>query len=162
MIESTNNEVARRLRANRIVVGVDGSDGSRHALRWALEQAELRGAELEVVEAWEIPYVWAQGWNTAWADDQEVLAKRTEEEAGALLDSVLDGRPRPEGTRITAAQGEPAYMLLQKAEGASMLVLGTRGRGGFSRMLLGSVSTTCVQHAPCPVVVVPDPDRDTE
>lgn len=154
--DKTESGLARR--NDRIVVAVDGSEGAEHALRWALAEAELRGVELEVVSVWEVPYAWAEGWNAAWAEDEAVLAERTAQETADFVDRVLDGKPRPPWVQVTALEGAPALCLLRHAEHAGLLVAGTRGRGGFSRLLLGSVSSALVHHAVCPVVVVPSPD----
>ena len=137
----------------RIVVGVDDSPGGRAALAWALPEAELRHAQLEVVNAWSLPL--AEGWNREWPSDEAWFRERSR---GFLEQVVAECRTSDE-TSVTPVlvplecEG-PASGLLQRSEGADLLVVGSRGRGGFKGLLLGSVSTQCVQHAACPVVVV--------
>jgi nucleotide-binding universal stress UspA family protein len=136
----------------RVVVGIDGSDESRAALQWAVDEATLRGATLELVHAWSPPYVGAYPFAMPPFDVDALDAG-----ANALVDSVLASTNtaglRDPVTR-TVVCGSAAAVLLERAEGASMVVVGARGRGGFSRLLLGSTSTQLVHHAPCPVVVV--------
>ncbi|WP_354638310.1 universal stress protein [Kitasatospora camelliae] len=140
-----NGTTARR----RIVVGVDGSASSRAALRWALRQAGLVGATVEAVIAWEYPAVY--GWGMTMVDVDaaayagKALAEAVAQETGP--DGAVEVRERVEC-------GNPAQVLLKAAEGAELLVLGNRGHGGFAGALLGSVGQHCVQHAPCPVLVV--------
>ena len=139
----------------RIVVGIDGSDGAKRALGWAFSEAEQRGADLDVVVAWDLPYKWAEGFNTEWGEDSDYFARAAADEAGAVVDDLLDGKPRPGWLTVHAVEGPPAPVLIERARAADLLVLGTRGRGGFAKLLLGSVSNTCVHHAPCPVCVIP-------
>lgn len=132
-----------------IIVGVDGSASSAQAVRWALEQARLTGAELHPVIAWEIPATF--GYTPAF-DDVDLEA-----EAGKALDRVLSDvvdadSPVPVVRRVV--RGHPAATLLAESHGAELLVVGSRGHGTLVGMLLGSVSQHCVQHASCPVVVV--------
>jgi nucleotide-binding universal stress UspA family protein len=140
--------------AGRIVVGVDGSGGSRAALRWAAEEARIRGARLEVVLVWQFPVMTTM-------PIYGVLPPRDEMEASALatVGKIVDdeGLRDPEGFEVVdmTAEGPPARTLLDAAEGADLLVVGSRGHGGFTGMLLGSVSQHCVSHATGPVVVIP-------
>ncbi len=132
-----------------IVVGVDGSDASKDALRWAARQAEQTGARLQVVMTWHIPPVAYQagfpdGFN--YADDTRRVLDET-------ITEVLKGFPSLDLTS-QIIEGHPAPVLLHAADGAELLVVGSRGHGAFTGMLLGSVSEHCVSHAPCPVVVV--------
>ena len=138
----------------RIVVGVDGSDGGREALSWALAEARLRGDQLDVVTAWEYPFEWSEGFNPRWAEDENFFRVTALERAQADLNELLDGKPQPSWVRIFAAEGAPADVLVGRAEDADLLVVGSRGRGGVAGLLLGSVSTTCVHHAAVPVTVV--------
>jgi nucleotide-binding universal stress UspA family protein len=138
----------------RIVVGVDGSDNARRGLEWAIDEAKLRGARLVVVSAWEIPSaVLASPVATAAFDVKSwsALAEDTLDEAlrGVDLSSVSGGWDR------CVTEGPAAHVLLEAATGADLIVLGSRGRGGFLGLLLGSVSQHVAQHAPCPVVIVP-------
>ncbi|MFJ8435276.1 universal stress protein [Kitasatospora sp. NPDC094019] len=133
----------------RIVVGIDGSAPSGAALRWAVGQAALTGAGVHAVAAWEPPSL--HGWRVPLPDDDfERTARRT---LTAEVDEVL-GRDRPVPVEESLLPGHPAEVLLELAEGAELLVLGSRGRGAFARTLLGSVSTRCAAHASCPVVIV--------
>jgi nucleotide-binding universal stress UspA family protein len=134
----------------RIVVGVDGSEGSRRALRWAVREARLRGADLDVVCAVAEPH--------AWADPVLFPPAPTEDLRGqglALLDEVLAGIDLA-GVPVEriSAVGGGARVLLEAAIGADLLVVGSRGRGGFKALMLGSVAQQAVTHAACPVVVV--------
>jgi len=144
-----------------IVVGVDGSEGSKAALRWALEEARLRRTPLELVYAWPIPQV-ALGYGFGPALDQEYIDS-LRDAAARLLDEVLaEVSSAAEGVEVSrsAIEGSAAAVLVEKAEGAELLVVGSRGLGGFSELLLGSVGHQCVQHAPCPVVIVRHPRTD--
>jgi nucleotide-binding universal stress UspA family protein len=131
-----------------IVVGVDGSEPSKEALRWAARQARIIGADLQVVAAWEFPVAW--GWVPPYpADfDPEGDTRRALE---ATLGEVL-GPDAP--ARLVVVEDSPAPALLRAAADAELLVVGSRGRGEFAGMVLGSVSEHCVHHAPCPVVVI--------
>jgi len=141
---------------DRIIIGVDGSPGSRTALRWAMAQAGLTGATVEAITVWQDParYGKAYGWTSpAFEGDTFIntMAKAlddTVDEVSAQLD-----RPVTVVTRIL--EGHPAEALLRGASGARLLVLGSRGHGTFAGMVLGSISQHCVHHSPCPVVVVP-------
>lgn len=134
----------------RIVVGVDGSESSKAALRWAIRQAKLSGAAVDAVTAWHIP----QGYGLAPAPDDvfdfDSNAKAILTEALAEVSALA-----PEVTvRPQVAEGHAADVLLRTARGADLLVIGSRGHGGFTAALLGSVSLYCVAHAPCPVLVM--------
>lgn len=136
---------------NRIVVGVDGSDQAITALEWALDEGRLRGAEVAVVHAF---YLFPDLSETAVLTEEPDMFLRAEELLRKTVEPALATRP---GVHMTtrALQGPPARTLLDAAAGADLLVVGSRGRGGFAGLLLGSVSQQCVHHAPCPVVVVP-------
>lgn len=144
----------------RVVVGVDDSPGALHALRWALEDAARRGAVLEVVHAWNPPAFGPVdlGPIPVPEDDEREAAGR------AVLERVVERAleepgPRPPELRRVLVDDDSAPALLDRSEGADLLVLGRRGRGGFAGLLLGSVSHQCIHHAACPVVVVPPPRR---
>ena len=134
----------------RIVVGVDGSPQSLEALRWALNQAEAPGASIEAIHAWQIPV--AYGAPVA-VMPGESFAASAERALGESVEQVLGGRTDIHVARV-AEQGLPAKVLLEHSRGAELLVVGSRGRGGFKGLLLGSVSQHCVSHAHCPVVVI--------
>jgi nucleotide-binding universal stress UspA family protein len=133
----------------RIVVGVDGSAGSVGALHWAAQLAPSVGAELDAVTCWAYPVSYGMSvapppaWDPA-ADANEILAT-------AL--TAAFGEHRPDGLRAVVSQGHPAEVLLEASEDAELLVVGSRGHGGFAGLLLGSVSAHCAEHASCPVLV---------
>ena len=136
-------------------VGVDGSAGSRHALAWAIDRAPDHDATLRAVWAWSVPYGESLLLGTgpsanAWQAVSDAVA--------ADLNQVID---EVRGSRDVAIEpvtpaGPPASVLLGLSEGADLLVVGTRGRGGFTRLLLGSVSHQCATHAVVPTAVVPE------
>jgi len=136
----------------RIVVGIDGSDSSREALRWAIRQAKLTEAAVDAVTAWRYPSTY--GWTPVddSAVDFEGDAKKTLIEALTEVSGLEPAVP----VRPLAAEGHAAEVLLRVARGADLLVVGSRGHGGFASALLGSVSLYCVLHAHCPVVVLRD------
>ncbi len=134
----------------RIVVGVDGSEASRAALDWALDEARRRQAQVDVIHAWHAPYSYGYAYLSELSDEP------MEQEAKELVESLLKTADTSGLTVDTIiAHGGSAGVLVEAAKGASLLVVGSRGRGGFTGLLLGSVSQQCVHHAPCPVVVVP-------
>lgn len=142
----------------RIVVGVDDSPGSLVALRWAIDEARLRSAELDVVHVYASTHgLAAQETTYHYPDrsfDEDTASRRLTDR---ILDQVaddLDGL-RPRCRMIPDAQ--PAKALVEAAEGADLLVVGSRGRGGFRGLLLGSVSLQCVHVASCPVAVIRAP-----
>lgn len=136
----------------RIVVGIDDSPAAADALRWALDEARRRSASLEVVHTWVFPLVGEVPGGVV--DD---LVADLEGGAKKMLDEVVDrivgADPGVEVVR-RVLEGGPARILIDVAGGADLLVVGSRGRGGFAGLLLGSVALQCVHHAPCPVVVV--------
>ncbi|MYS05491.1 universal stress protein [Streptomyces sp. SID6041] len=137
--------------AGRIVVGVDGSEPSLKALTWAAGQAALTGDALQAVIGWEYPASWAGLMPGVPPEfDPERLAKQVLDEA---VDQTLTPSQAAAVTR-TVVGGNAPQALLNAAEGATLLVVGDRGRSGFTAAVLGSVSLHVTQHAPCPVVVV--------
>ncbi|MGW0769474.1 universal stress protein [Streptomyces sp. NPDC002676] len=134
----------------RVVVGVDGSTASYEALRWAVRYAGLVGGTVEAVAVWELPGLY--GWSAPAVDmdvDEEEARQRVRKELTDVLGADVAG-----SVRSHVVHGNPADVLLRAAEGAEILVVGSRGRGGFARALLGSVSQRVAQHASCPVVIV--------
>jgi nucleotide-binding universal stress UspA family protein len=137
-----------------VVVGVDGSACAVAALEFATREAALRGARLRIISAWEItPPLAPVGPYPA-----EALYGFKEQAESAIQVALaraaeLEPTVPTEGTVI---EGQPAHVLVKEAQGAALLVVGNRGRGGFASLLLGSVSQQVVHHAPCPVTVVRD------
>jgi nucleotide-binding universal stress UspA family protein len=134
--------------SGRIVVGYDGSAAAHDALRWAADEARRRQATLEAVSAWEIP-ITAGVVLVDLADDAELAAKQRLADALAALDLPAD---MPVETYVL--EGAAGPLLTRVARGADLLVVGSRGHGGFSGLLLGSVSSYCAHHATCPVVIL--------
>ena len=153
-----------------IVVGVDGSPGSAVALRWGLAEAHLRGAPLRLVHAYQpatIPVAGAGLGGAAIplpAEDLERLRGVSEAEARRVLaDAVLELGADAIGEieiEQELVEGSAASALIEAGRSAGLLVLGSRGRGGFAGLLLGSVSQQCAQHPPCPVVILPPAGND--
>jgi nucleotide-binding universal stress UspA family protein len=142
-----------------IVVGVDGSDHSKRALTRALTEAVIHHAPLTVLTVHQAVVGYAGG-PVTYPEDQ-ALTERAREAAQAETDKVLaelDG-PRPESVTVKAVHGFPAEELISAGQDADMIVLGSRGVGGFARLLMGSVASKVVQHAPCPVLLVPPEHR---
>lgn len=139
---------------NKIVVGVDGSEASRRALRWAVDEAELRDAEVIAVHAWEVP-VTPLTIPAAASFDVSGLVSDIHEAAEELVTKAVDEVAGSSKVKVTplAVEGPPAPSLIEAAQGADLLVVGSRGIGGFTALLVGSVSQYCVTHAPCPVLV---------
>jgi nucleotide-binding universal stress UspA family protein len=142
----------------RVVVGVDGSEPSEAALRWALDEGAARKAVVQVVHAWDAPVIYGP---VAGVSGSEMGA--IESGAHRLVDDMIE-RLGEEAASVeverTVVPGGPASSLLDAAEGADLVVVGRRGRGGFGRLLLGSVSEHVARHAACAVVVVPTASGD--
>lgn len=134
--------------ARPIVVGVDGSDSSIAALRHAARIAEALGAPLEAVTTWTAP---------PFVDYSSIAGWSPEVEASAVLDDAVEqafADALPRALVRTVLPGLPAPTLIAQSRDAEMLVLGSRGHGGFAGLLLGSVSAACAAHAHCPVLIV--------
>jgi nucleotide-binding universal stress UspA family protein len=146
-------KVARR--KNVIVVGVDHSPGAKAALVFAEEEARLRGATLRAVHAWQygyIGYTGPQGRVPVLGGDIDELHAAA---AAALHASVREALPESDvEIEQIPVQGTAAGVLVEESRAAELLVVGTRGHGGFAQLLLGSVSQQCAHHAECPVVIV--------
>ncbi len=137
-----------------VIAAVDGSDDSLVALDWAFDAALVREAPLRVVHVWQY---------AAWAKPDVLPAGRPVPEDDPVLDRVrryLAARVEPPPTEYVALEGEPAAALPELGTTAQLLVLGSRGRGGFASLLLGSNGMAAARDAGCPVVVVPKPGRD--
>ncbi|GAB2843488.1 universal stress protein [Microbacterium insulae] len=135
-----------------IIVGVDGSEPSRLALRYAVDMASRLGLPLHALVAWDYPTL---SWGDAWypPESMETL------EEGALEVAEQEARrvfpaERPDWFTTGTRQGDTADQLIVASRDAAMLVVGTRGHGGFTGLLLGSVSRACAAHAHCPVLIV--------
>ena len=138
----------------RIVVGVDGSDHSVLALRWAVQQAERTGADVEVIACWQWPAS-AGGFLPYENFDMSGITRKAADAAVAAV--VGDGDRTGVEVRTTVVEGYPARALLDAAKGAELLVVGSRGHHAVSGLLLGSVGLHCATHAPCPVLIVREP-----
>ena len=146
----------------KIVVAVDGSAGSRAALQFAVADAARRDVPVEAVIAYRWPD-YLMDFDVMGSADTERMRTRlradAENRVRALVDEVTGASPGPvPEVRIRAMHGAPAEVLVRASEGASLLVVGSRGHGGFSSMLLGSTSMQCAMHATCPVTVVHSPE----
>ena len=142
-----------------LVVGVDGSRQSIDALRWAARQARITGARLDAVIAWQYPIA-ASG--LGFVPAAEIDDIDYEGLAAATLSTAIDQAgdiPATVEIRQIVASGDASTVLLRAAEGADLLVVGSRGHGTFAEALLGSVSNRCVHHATCPVVVMRTHDQ---
>ena len=144
-----------------IVVGVDSSDGAKEALRFALEEAKLRQATLRVVHAWQFGYIGVsgiEGFSPVVGGDLGELRRTAEVALDATLHEVV---PDSDGIEIErlVVEGAPATVLVDESRHADLLVVGSRGHGGFAGLLLGSVSQQCAHHAACPVVIVRAPTK---
>jgi nucleotide-binding universal stress UspA family protein len=136
----------------RIVVGVAGSVPSRVALGWAIRQAKLTGAVVDAVIVWEFPETFGYPMPDTPGVDFEKIA------AEVLTDTIAEvcGMAGPVTIRSKVIEGNAAQVLLKESAGADLLVVGSRGHGGFVEALLGSVGQHIVHHATCPVVVIRD------
>jgi nucleotide-binding universal stress UspA family protein len=138
-----------------ITVGVDGSDGSMLALDWAMREAALRHAALTVLAVHEVA---VSGWTrrpiiSPGDQEAEDAARQAAEEAVAKVASQLGGS-QPASVTVRAVSGTPSQTLVDASADSDLIVVGSRGGGGFARLLVGSTSTQVVHHAACPVVVV--------
>ncbi|MFI8517717.1 universal stress protein [Streptomyces sp. NPDC085481] len=147
---NASEQTGRTDRTRRVVVGVDGSPSSHEALWWAARHARLIGATLEAWGAYDVPG--AAGGSAPPVD----AAFDAQHARQALLDEVRTVLAQTGEVPLEehVARGNPAKVLTEASEGADVLVVGSRGRGGFASLLLGSVSQQCALHASCPVVIV--------
>jgi nucleotide-binding universal stress UspA family protein len=139
-----------------IIVGVDHSEGAKEALRFAFEEAQLRQVPLRAVHAWQFGYIGAPG-----IEGSVSVLGADLSEHHAAADAALDATVRealPDAGRVKierrVVEGAAAAVLVEESRGADLLVVGSRGHGGFAQLLLGSVSQQCTHHAECPVVIV--------
>jgi nucleotide-binding universal stress UspA family protein len=142
-----------------IVVGIDGSPPADAALAFAVEEARLRKLPLRIVCAWDIPAIEYAG--AAFAPTSE-LAAEAEQHAEEVLTRAVEtiGRESDIVFETVAALGHPPAVLVEQSEGATLLVVGTRGRGGVASLVLGSVSQAVAHHSLCPLAIVPYAGND--
>jgi nucleotide-binding universal stress UspA family protein len=144
--------------ARKIVVGIDGSSEAAAALRWAVEEAALRGARVEAVHAWTfVPMATPADSGlvpAAWAESTEMLDATREAAERLAGEQVRDVLGDDHDVTVSLVQADAAEALVEAAAGAELLVVGNRGRGSFKEALLGSTSGRVADHAPCPVVIV--------
>ena len=141
-----------------IVVGVDGSACAHAALEFAASEAALRGARLRIVCAWDIPPAMYAGGFAPGFDQETLDAFRDNAETIVRTELAEAKRLQPSiEVEARTSEGQAAEVLLEAARDASLIVVGTRGHGGFASLLLGSVSQQVVHHAPCPVLVIREP-----
>lgn len=137
-----------------IVVGIDGSEGAARALRFAAQEASLRGTDLRIVAVWNVPAAFYA--SEAMAPDIPVdqfersMRSAAERQVDECLAEYSDLK-----RHLIVTEGTPAQVLAEKSERADMLVVGSRGLGGFRGLMLGSVGQQCAHHANCPLVIVP-------
>jgi nucleotide-binding universal stress UspA family protein len=140
-----------------ITVGVDGSEHSRRALEWAIREAGLRGAALTVLAVNQVASNSWTGSPEVYPADQaatETVRQAAEDAAQKAVSQA--GEPGPASVTVRAVSGLPAQELVGASSDADLVVVGSRGGGGFAKLLLGSVTNQVVSHAACPVVVIPD------
>jgi nucleotide-binding universal stress UspA family protein len=139
-----------------IVVGIDGSHAASHALEWAMAEAATRKTSLTVITVNSVPASYWTGKPVPFAGDDERVAEiRKAAEAKVEEIGTSLGDSRPESVTVTALSGFPAQTLIDASQNSDLVVVGSRGGGGFASLMLGSVSHQVVHHAQCPVVVVP-------
>ena len=139
----------------KIVAGIDGSDASKEALRWGVDEARLRRADVIAVHAWQMPPP-VPTFGPSPAVDMVENVPQIEDSAEKLARSVVAevvGDTSDVNVEAIATEGPAAGVLIDAAQGADLLVVGSRGHGGFVSLLLGSVSQQVATHAPCPVLI---------
>ena len=149
----------KEIEVSGIIVGVDGSGHSQRALAWAMHEAAIRHVPITVLTVHEAVRGYYSGMATYPDDPARTEAAR--QAAQAETDKVLAGLdgPRPDSVTVKAVHGFPAEELINAGKDADMIVLGSRGAGGFTRLMMGSVAGQVAQHAHCPVLIVPPEDR---
>lgn len=131
-----------------VIVGVDGSESSKHALRWAARLARIEDARIEVVGTWQYPY--AYGWAAL------PVEYSPKDDIEKVLNDVVDEvfeTGRPNGLHVSVLEGDPARVLIELSQDALVVVVGSRGRGGFAGLVLGSVSRKVAELSKCPVLI---------
>jgi nucleotide-binding universal stress UspA family protein len=148
--------------SGRIVVGIDDSEQAAAALRWALAEGVIRQASVEVVHSWSPPLsALPFGATLVIPVDEAAIDSAARASVDDLVDTALaEMDEQPPEVQRTVLPGGPSVTLVEVSEDADMLVVGSHGRSGLSRLMLGSVAMACVNHASCPVVVVRTPRRE--
>lgn len=139
--------------AGRVVVGVDGSEHSKEALREGARLAQALGAPLEAAVCWQLPAAYATSYGYIPELDPDAFRADAQHMLTVTLEEVF-GRQRPERLSTRLLHGRPAEALVEESRDALLLVVGRRGAGGLLGMVMGSVSSAAVAHAHCPVLVV--------
>lgn len=151
--DNDQSNLENRESRRRLVVGIDGSQRAQEALAWAMEEADCHRYDIEIVSSWYLPqYDWADV-RPPPPDPRVEMAARTRAlvvQAAADVSAALPDIAVSE----MAVEGNAASVLIELSKDADLLVIGSRGNGGFKGLVLGSVSQQCVSHAQCPVVVV--------
>jgi nucleotide-binding universal stress UspA family protein len=144
-----------------ILVGVDGSDHSQRALEWAMKQAAVQRAPLTVLTVNPVPVsMWTGTPVTSEADEPaRDRARQLAQEAANKAAGQLTGEARPASVTVRAVTGNAAEELINASRDADLVVVSSRGAGGFARLMMGSVSSQVAHHAHCPVVIVPPQQR---
>jgi nucleotide-binding universal stress UspA family protein len=139
-----------------IVVGVDHSAGAKKAVRFALDEAQMRHATLRAVHVWRFGHIGVTGIEGALPAAGGELHEFRAAAAAALDATLREAIPDADGVEVErrVVEGAPAAVLVEESRGADLLVVGSRGHGGFAQLLMGSVSQQCAHHAECPVVIV--------
>ena len=151
--------MAKEKAMSGIIVGVDGSGHSQRALEWAIKEAAIRHVPLTVLTVHEAIRGYFSG--VALYPDDPARTEEARKAAQAETDKVLAGLdgPRPDSVTVKAVHGFPVEELVNAGKDADMIVLGSRGAGGFTRLLMGSTASQVSQHAHCPVLIVPPENR---
>jgi nucleotide-binding universal stress UspA family protein len=140
------------MESRRIIVGVDGSEGSRRALRWAITEAAKEDAVIEAVTVWQSPFGFGE---TMGAHvDESKIEQAARDRLQETIAEVAGDSPAV-SIEPVVAEGDAAQVICHRSAGADLLVVGSLGHNPSSSIALGSVSTRCAQHSPCPVVIVP-------
>jgi nucleotide-binding universal stress UspA family protein len=143
---------------SRIVVGTDGSEGSRLALAWAVREAALRGASVEALQVWRDPYGGEMSMELdmeRFREDRQVELGQAEERLAAAVAEAVAGQPGIDVAPVILQGDDPARILCEQSADTDLLVVGSRGHGSVARVLLGSVGTACAHHSKCPVAIIP-------
>ncbi len=146
----------------RILTGTDVSDGSRRALAWAADEAALRGASVEAVEVWADPYGGDMSLELHmehFRAERIVLLERAEARLAATVAETAARHPGLDVVPVLLQGDDPAQILCERSADADLLVVGSRGHGGFLRLTLGSVGNACAHHSKCPVAIIPKARR---